>query len=80
MVSRVPRRVRGLGGHRRGLGLDVDPIAVERAIGGERMPLTVPERLAATQRLTAAGMSANEIALRLGVASRTVTRYRARAS
>ena len=76
----MARRVRGQGGHCRVRRLEVDPVAVERAIGGERMRLTVPERIAATQRLTATGLSANEIALRLGVASRSVTRYRARAA
>jgi DNA-binding NarL/FixJ family response regulator len=73
-------RVRGQGGHCNIRKLDVDPIAVERAIGGERMPLTVPERAAVIARLTASGLSANEIGLRLGLASRTVTRHRARAS
>lgn len=74
------RSVRGLGGHSRIRRLPVDPIAVERAIGGERVRLTVPERAVVIHSLTIAGFSANEIATRLGVAQRTVTRYRARAS
>lgn len=37
----------------------------------------VSERVAATRRLTLAGESAAAIALRLGVAERTVSRYRA---
>lgn len=76
----MARRARGLGGHSRIRRLEVDPIAVERAVLGERMRLTVPERHEVIQRLTASGLSANQIADRLGVAQRTVTRYRARAS
>ena len=38
----------------------------------------VEERAASIRRLTRAGESASEIAVRLGVAERTVTRYRKR--
>ena len=76
----MARRARGLGGHSRVRSLAVDPIAVERAVAGDRVPLTVPERHQVIQRLTASGLSANQIADRLGVAQRTVTRYRAKAS
>lgn len=74
----VSRRVHGRGGHSRIRRTEVDPIAVERAIGGDPVRLSCPERSEAIARLTAAGLSANQIAERLGVASRSVTRYRAR--
>jgi DNA-binding NarL/FixJ family response regulator len=58
----------------------VDPIAVDLACAGERPPgLTVEERAAVVDRLTARGRSARQIAKLLGCAQRTVTRYRARA-
>jgi DNA-binding CsgD family transcriptional regulator len=49
----------------------VDPIAVERAVLGDRVRLTKLERRAAVQRLTAAGESARIIAERVGISSRT---------
>ena len=73
-------RVRGLGGHSRVRSLPVDPVAVEQAVSGFSVRLTVPERLLVIKELTAKGLSANEIAARLGLAQRTVTRYRAKAS
>ena len=79
-MTKHKHRVRGRGGHCNIRKLEVDPVAVERAIGGDRVRLTVPERAAAIARLTAIGLSSNEIGLRLGLASRTVTRHRARAS
>ena len=76
----MTRRVHGLGGHSRVRSAPVDPMAVERAMLGDRMPLTVPERHEVIRQLTDRGLSANQIAAMLGVAQRTVTRYRAKAS
>ena len=76
----MTRHVRGLGGHSRVRSLPVDPVAVEHAVCGFPVRLTVPERLLVIQQLTAKGLSANEIGARLGLAQRTVTRYRAKAS
>jgi DNA-binding NarL/FixJ family response regulator len=76
----VTRHVRGLGGHSRVRRFPADPVVVDLAVRGWPMRLTVPERHAVIQQLTAKGLSANEIAARLGVAQRTVTRYRAKAS
>ena len=76
----MTKSVRGLGGHSRVRRLPVDPVAVERAVSGFPVRLTVPERLLAIKQLTANGLSANEIAAQLGLAQRSVTRYRARAS
>ena len=73
-------RARGLGGHSRVRRLPIDPVAVERAISGDAIRLTVPERVEVVRQLTARGLSANEIAGQLGVAHRSVTRYRAKAS
>lgn len=57
---------------------DIDEVAVERAVlGGERVPvLTIRERGVAIDNLTARGLSAREIGRQLGVADRTVVRYR----
>ena len=55
---------------------DVDMIAVERAMQGDRVFLTIKERGIAIDRLTQKGLSASAIAARLGIASRTVVRYR----
>lgn len=54
----------------------VDEIAVERACLGERVGLTVRERAVAVARLTREGLSARAISARLGMAARTVVRYR----
>ncbi len=56
----------------------VDPVAVERACWGDRVYLRPKERTAAAQRLTARGLSAQQIADMLGVSSRTIRRCRAR--
>ncbi len=55
---------------------EVDDVVVARAMEGERPVLTVAERREAVRRLTAGGCSAPEIARRLGVCGRTVTRAR----
>jgi hypothetical protein len=55
---------------------DVDEVAVLRAIRGDVVPLTVAERGLAIDQLTHAGMSAAEIARRVGVCQRQVVRYR----
>lgn len=65
-------------GHRSpGRQSDLDPIAVDRSVGGEFFQLTVPELRTAIGELTDAGMSARDIALRLHCTARTVTRHRA---
>lgn len=55
---------------------DIDPVAVELAITGRPLPrpLTRTERRAAIVALTRRALSANEIAERLAVTDRTVTR------
>jgi DNA-binding NarL/FixJ family response regulator len=56
-----------------------DPVAVERACGGDRqLPLSTAELTAAVAKLTRLGNSAEQIAVRLGVTSRTVQRHRGR--
>lgn len=57
----------------------VDEIAVERAMRGERVPLTKAEKTEAFARLNRMGYSAPEIAGRLGVSDRTVVRKRSAA-
>jgi hypothetical protein len=56
----------------------VDLVAVERATSlcGVCPQLTPEEQRYAAQRMTAAERSASEIAGRLGIAERTVTRWR----
>jgi transcriptional regulator with XRE-family HTH domain len=56
----------------------IDEIAVERAIHGDRVPLTRAEMTYAIDTLTRMGHSAEEAATRLGVSSRLVQRYRAK--
>ena len=56
---------------------DIDDIAVERAMHGDPLVLTLPERKLAVQLLTSRGHSALEIARRVRIAPRTVERYRA---
>ena len=56
---------------------DIDEIAVERAMGGDRVPLTGAERDEAVRRLTSKGYSVRQIAERLGTTTRTVMRRRA---
>lgn len=52
----------------------VDEVAVARAMRGDRVPLTRPERLAAVAQLNAEGTPHREIARRLGVHDRQVLR------
>lgn len=54
----------------------VDEIAVEKALLGERVRLTIRERAIVVAKLTRLGLSTNVIGERLGLAARTVTRYR----
>jgi hypothetical protein len=77
--KRFRDRARSLprGHRRRGAMTGFDPVAVERAIGGEPLRLAVPEMRAAVGELTAAQLSAAQIAIRLGTTTRTVTRHRA---
>jgi hypothetical protein len=55
----------------------VDDVAIERAMAGDRVHLRPVERAEAVRRMTASGLSAAEIAVRLGVSDRTVDRWRA---
>jgi transcriptional regulator with XRE-family HTH domain len=55
----------------------VDEVAVRRAMTGERMVLTIPERREAVRQLTKQGMSTLQIAHRLGISDRSVARHRA---
>lgn len=53
----------------------VDPVAVARALDGDRtVPLSRAERAAFAHRLTDAGHSVGQIAYRLGTSNRTVRR------
>ena len=61
------------------LAVWVDVVAVERAMRGERLPLTALERRDAVSRLTHRGLSARCIAELLHTTVRTVTRLRASA-
>jgi transcriptional regulator len=53
---------------------DVDPIAVERACAGDRVPLTRAERIHAVLELDERGVNHQEISRRLGVSGRQVLR------
>lgn len=56
---------------------DVDEVAVERAVAGDKtVPLSRAEHHAAWQRLERQGKSSRQIARILGVAPRTVVRWR----
>ncbi len=55
----------------------IDEIAIERAISGERLHLTMLERREAVARLTRRGLSARRIAELLHTTSRTIARQRA---
>jgi DNA-binding NarL/FixJ family response regulator len=57
---------------------NVDPIAVERRIHGEKVPLSSAELTDAVRQMTERGNSAAFIAARLHVTQRTVTRHRAK--
>lgn len=56
----------------------VDEVAVERACDGDPVSLTWAEQKVVIARLTGAGVSSREVARRVGLAQRTVERYRAR--
>jgi hypothetical protein len=74
----VPGRVINRHGPRRSTVLEPDEVAVDRALGGDRsLRLAVTERDAAIDRLDRYGLSAQQIAHRLGITMRTVQRRRA---
>jgi len=54
----------------------VDEVAVERALAGDPVTLTIRERIAAAKRGTKRGLSAAQIGELVGVTGRTVVRYR----
>lgn len=57
---------------------EADWVAVERALAGDRsIALTKVERDEAIDRLDRQGLSAREVAVRLGITTRTVNRRRA---
>lgn len=58
--------------------LDVDEIVVARLMSGEEADANKAERAEAIRQMTRAGQSAATIAALVGVAERTVTRYRRR--
>lgn len=81
-AARAAAAPRGAYRNRLGRHLRHDPepdwAAVERAVAGERPEvLTAAERAAAIDRLDACGLSAREVAVRLGMTVRTVQRRRA---
>lgn len=55
----------------------IDEIAVERAMHGDPVPLTTAERTIAVARMTARGLTNQQIGERLHRSRRTVQRYRA---
>lgn len=57
--------------------LDVDEVAVERAMAGEAIELTLAGQIEAVRRLAARGMSVRRIALLLRTSARTVSRRKA---
>lgn len=73
-------QVRGyLTGPQRGNYVEpADPVVVHRLVDGQRLPSNPAERREATLLLTRAGWSAAGIARHLGIAQRTVVRYRTR--
>ena len=62
------------------LGPIADPIPMPRAAPARRVRSGIAQRAEAVRRLTVNGWSAGEIADKLGVTRRTVTRYRSRTS
>ena len=58
--------------------MSYDEVAVQRALRGEQVKLTHPERIVAVRRLTERGYSADEISGVLRVSERTVCRLRAK--
>jgi len=55
---------------------ELDDVAIMRATHGDHVTLTKPERAVAVARLTAQGLSADQVAERLCVTTRTVVRDR----
>lgn len=55
----------------------IDLVAVERAVNGERLPLTRAERIHAARLLDARGMGPVEISRRLGITHPTVLAWKA---
>jgi DNA-binding CsgD family transcriptional regulator len=56
--------------------VDIDQVAISRVVDGQPTQLNHRERRRATQRLTAQGLSLRDIAARLAIHPRTVSRYR----
>jgi DNA-binding CsgD family transcriptional regulator len=54
----------------------LDEIAIERAMHGDPVRLRPTERVEVVRRLTARKLSTNQIADRLGITPRTVSRIR----
>ena len=77
-MSRYVRGYRGTGGGpKRTTPFEIDPGAVRRAADGDRsVRLAAIEMDLAIDQLDAGGMSAREVAIRLGVSPRTITRRR----
>lgn len=74
----VPGRGVNRCGPRRQTVTEPDWAAVDRALGGDRsLTLAVADRYDAIDRLDQLGLSARQIAVRLGVTMRTVQRRRA---
>jgi transcriptional regulator with XRE-family HTH domain len=61
---------------RDGAELDVDEVAVARAVAGEQVALTREERAEAMARLERQGLTAKEIGSRLGLSTRQIQRHR----
>jgi DNA-binding NarL/FixJ family response regulator len=59
------------------LPVDIDEVAVERLMAGDKVPATRAERVEAVRRLTSVGRSDREVANLLRVTERTVLRWRA---
>jgi DNA-binding CsgD family transcriptional regulator len=55
----------------------LDEIAVERALAGDKLALTIEERRLVVDVLTRKGVTARAIAERLGITTRSVVRHRA---
>lgn len=56
----------------------VDEVAIDRAMGGQRTRLTIPERREAVRRLHGYGLTDQDTARRLHISDRTVLRIRQR--
>jgi FixJ family two-component response regulator len=56
--------------------VDVDRVAVERAVEGHPITLTQAERKLAARILDRRGMSSRQVATQIGTSRRTVVRYR----